>query len=321
MPLYAGFIGGAYRARSRNIDCSTLVNAYVETTKSNQNAKQGARIGTPGLRLATTASDVDSRGWFSQDGRTFGVVGTTFGEVDSSTNTFTSYGTIPNDGNPVSFASNGMGGQQLAIVGGGVLKIFTLTTNTLSSVIPLPLSNVPVQVAYLDTSFMLSEVDSVRVWFSALADGTSWDALDFFAVSQTSSNVIGILALKDRLWVFQSQTTSVYYDTGDTNNPFQPYPGSVMHEGAVTPWALALFGEEVLWLSQDTNGHKRMVTASDYNPVEVSTPAIDFALDSYTKTSDCEIVAVYEMEGHIFGAFTFPSADATWVVDLREGEW
>lgn len=233
---------------------------------------------------------------------------------------FAAIGTIPNDGLPVSFASNGRGGEQVALVGGGQLKIINLRTNTLSAAITLPLTNAPVMVDFLDGYFVLSEANTIRVWFSALEDGTSWDALDFFAVSLTSSNVVGIKVFRDRIWVFQSQSSLVYYDSGDADNPFVPYPGSVMQEGCVTPWAIVVLGEQIFWLAQDNQGRNRIVSAVDYAPVVISTPPISFALASYSTTADCEVLA-YEQEGHPFVCWTFPTGDQAWCYDTRTQQW
>lgn len=319
MALWPQFIGPSYRARSQAIAADRLVNLILEHTETDTEAKKATYYGTPGCKLMLTVATSGCRGGFSQDGRTFLVIGDTLYELNTALSVATVRGTIPNDGQPVSFASNGRGGEQLAICGGGVLKIFTFTTNVLSGVITLPLSNAPVQVDFIDGYFVLSEANTVRVWFSALENGTLWDALDFFAVSVASSNVVGIKVLRQRIWVFQSQSTVVYYDTGDADNPFAPYPSSLMQEGAVTPWAIAVLGESIYWLAQDNQGANRFVSASSYAPTVISTPPISVSLAADTTTASGEVIA-YEQEGHAFLCWTFPSG-LTWSYDTREQAW
>ncbi len=322
MPLWEAFTGGSYRSRSATISADVCVNMYPEVIETSGEAKHSVLYGTPGQRLLQTLSAAGNRTSFSQDGLTLTVSGGTLYQVDMTANTAASIGSIANDGLPVFYASNGRGGEQVAIVGGGELKILDLDTMTLSSAISLPLTNAPVMVDFLDGYFILSEADTVRVWFSALEDGTSWNALDFFAVSETSTNVVGIKVLRDRIWVGQSQTTLIYYDTGDSDDPFQPYPGSVMQEGWVSPYGVMISGEGIYWLAQDNQGRSRMVSASDYSPTVISTPAISFSVASYPSTEDVEMLA-YEQEGHPFVAWTFPSAPngETWCYDTREGQW
>ena len=74
---------------------------------------------------------------FYQDGRAWTVVADqvyelTFDATTGDVSGATALGTLPDDGLPVSFASNGDGGNQLAICGGGVLKLVELATRPAS---------------------------------------------------------------------------------------------------------------------------------------------------------------------------------------------
>ncbi len=322
MPLWEGFVGGAYRARSQSIAADDCVNLFPEITEISQETKHGTLYGTPGLKFLMTVGTLKCRGNFSQDGLTLSVVGQTLYVLDVSNGLSTAKGTITNDFLPVYFASNGRGGEQIAICGGGHLYIYDLTTGVLSAPVALPLTNIPVMVDFIDGYFVLSEADSIRVWFSNLEDGTVWDALDFFAVSVTSSNVVGIKVLRNRIWVLQSQSGVVYFDSGDADNPFIPYPGSTFQEGAVNAASITVVGESIYWVSQDNQGRNRMVSATDYAPKVISWPSISFALASYSTINDCEVMA-YEQEGHPFVIWTFPSAPlgTSWAWDLREEQW
>jgi hypothetical protein len=172
--------------------------------------------------------------------------------------------------------------------------------------------------AFIDGYFLILEANTIRVWFSALEDGTSWSGLDFFARSQTSDNLVAIKVLRDKVWLFGTLTSEVFYDSGDTNNPFVPYPGSIMQEGLVSPWAVGVQGDTIVWLSQDNEGRGRMVSASSYYTTRISTPALDFALASYPVTAIAQAeLLVYEQEGHPFACWTIPGI-TTWCFDARE---
>ena len=319
MPLIAN-VGGGGELQSRNIGADTLINLYYESQTLANSPKRAYLTRTPGLALWAVAGDVSCRGCFQQDGRGFAVIGATLYELDLINNGLTSRGTVANDGLPVFFSSNGQGGNQLAIAGGGQLKVFNLVTNTLSAAIVLPLTNAPGSLLFIDSYFVLAEKNTLRVWWSALADGTSWNAIDFFARSQVSDNVVGLLMLHNRILVYGSQTSQVYYDSGDSLNPFLPYPGTLTQEGAVSPYAMIVMGESSFWLSQDNQGQRRIVSASDYAPERISTPAIDNALAGYSSVNDCETLA-YELIGHQMVRFTFPKAGIAWEYDVREQLW
>lgn len=323
MALWPNFTGPAYRARSQSMADDLLINLYPEISENPVGAKQTNYYGTPGLKfLLTAATGVTTgcRGSFEQDNVALTTIGANVYSVNISAPSVTLLGTIPDDGKPVSYASNGRGGEQIVICGGGQLKVLNLLTMVLSGAIVLPLTNAPVMVDFTDGYFLLTEANTIRVWFSALEDGTTWDALDFFAVSLTSSNVVGIKVMRDRIWVFQSQSALVYYDSGDADNPFVPYPGSVMQEGAVTPWGIMVLGETMFWLAQDNQGRNRIVSAQDYAPTAISTPPISFALASYSNIDDAEAFA-YEQEDHPFIGWNFTSADKSWFYDMRTQQW
>ena len=318
MPLWAAFVGPAYRARSQTIDAETLINLYVETIASQGDVKKANLYGTPGSKFLLSVATANCRGCFSEDGVNLITVGSQLYSLDPAIMNATLLGTIPDDGAPVSYESNGRGGEQIAICGGGQLKILNLLTMTLSAAIVLPLTNTPVMLAFLDGYFLLLEAGTIRVWFSAIEDGTIWSALDFFVTSETADNLVGIKRLRDKIWVMGSHTSSVYYDSGDVVNPFVPYPGSVVNEGLVSPWAVGVQGETIIWMAQNKDGARRVVTGQYYAPTRISTPAIDFALASYSATDIAATeVLIYESEGHQFACFTI-GATATWCYDARE---
>jgi hypothetical protein len=323
MGLWKEFCGGSYASRSPTYDCEQTINLYPITIDSASNAKKIGLAQTPGLTLLQSVDTFSCRGCFHEDGRTFSVIGDTLYEIDIDANTATTIGTIADDGMPVSVASNGRGGEQLAIIGGGELKVFDFLTNTLGSAVALPLTNAPVQIGFLDGYGLLLERDSVRFWFSALEDFENWDALDFVARSQTSDHFIALAVLRDRVFALGSHTTEVYYDSGDADTPFLPYPGALIREGIVGPWAWAIEGEALYWMAADAEGRARCVRATDVQAQKISTDAIDYALASYPRLDNVETLS-YWQEGHGYVVWTCPTAETcgvTWAWDTKEEQW
>jgi len=324
MPLWPQFIGPAYTMRSQNIDDEAAINIYLETVESNPNAKKSTFYGTPGLINVGLVTDASCRGMFAQDGKQYAVIGSTFYEMTIAGSgpslmvTVTVRGTgLANDGRPVFMASNGDGGNQIAISSGGSLYIWNFNTNTFSGPITLPLTNAAGPVVFINSYFLLIEVNSLKVWFSEFEDGTTWNGLDFFANSNTSDRVVGMAVVHDNVRVFYSKTNMLWYDAGEADNPFLPYPGSVNEAGAVNATAIAKLGENIVWLSRNQWNVVQMMQVGTGDARVISTPAIEFALASYTTVADAEI-AVYEQEQHQHAVWTFPTADASWALDLRE---
>lgn len=306
-PAWSQFCSGSYTSRSPTLDDEATINLYPVTVESQSNAKQKALIGTPGLRRIMSVATTGCRGKFSEDGRTWSVIGGVLYELDLTTNTATSRGTITDDGKPVSFASNGRGGEQLAICGGGSLYVLDLETNVLTGPVAVPLTNALVQIEFIDGYLLLLEADTVRVWFSALEDFTNIDALDFWARSQSSDNYVAIAVVRDRIYAMGSASTDLMYDSGGADNPFVPYPGAIMYEGIVGPDAWATDGQALYFVAQNSQGRAYMVRATEGQAQPISTDAIDFAIAQATNLDDVEALC-YSQEGSTHIAWTIPCA-------------
>lgn len=330
MPFWAAFVGGDSTARSPNLDAEATINLYRETLASadaaagygaqSGNAKRAMLVGTPGLKLLMTAGDSGCRGKYSIDGRNFSVIGRTLYEFDPVLLTTTFRGTVANDGKTVSLSSNGRGGEQLLIVAGGQVYVLKLTTNVFTGPIALPLTNAPVQADFLDTYFLLTEANSARIWFSNNSDGTVWNALNFFTRSDVNDNVVGLKVLGNRIWTFGSRQTEIFYDSGSATTPFVPYPGTAINEGASSPWAIAVVGDSLVWQVAGPLGQGKIVRAASSALQAVSTAETGFAFSGLSTIADAETL-VYEQELHQHVAFTYPTADKTWVFDAKEGVW
>lgn len=323
MPLFAAFCGGSNVERSSVVDAELTMNLYPATVDAKASPTQQALIGTPGLRPLGTVETRDGRGVFTQDGRTWTVVGATLYEITFDPFVRIARGTIVDDGALVSWASNGRGGNQLAIVGGGQLKILNLLTNVLSAPVALPLTNAPVMVGYIDGYFLLSEKDSPSVWFCALANGLLWDALDFFTRSTASDFVVAMVCAQNRVFVFGSETSEAYEDVGDVDNPFQPIKGSLFEIGCAGAWTVSVGVSTIRWVGRSRRGGAVAYRLEGYNGTRISTHAIEAALEDAATLTDAEGLT-YEQDGHLFYALSCPSigiAGATYVVDESEGQW
>lgn len=320
MPLWAQFTGSSYQALSSSLSADQAINVFVESREIPGSPKQLTLYGTPGLKHETTLATTVCRGWFTQDGQTWVTVGDTLYERTAA-GTYVSRGTITDDGLPVSYASNGQGGDQLAIVGGGELKVLDLTTNVLGAAIALPFSN-PVMIVFQDGYGLINEADTPRVWFSSLEDFTMWDALDFFARSNASDNVVAMVVTRDRIAVLGSKTSTMYYDSGDADNPFLPYPGTTTQVGFIAPWTCGIYNDNIIGLARSANGEPRVVRGTDTNFSTVSTPPIDLFLANCATLDSAEAL-LYEQEGHAFFALTCPGSPEpvqTYVYDMLESD-
>ncbi|HEY1896707.1 MAG TPA: hypothetical protein VGG62_10565 [Terracidiphilus sp.] len=177
--------------------------------------------------------------------------------------------------------------------------------------------------AFLDGYFfVVPNPPTKTVYFSAINDGTSWNPLDFFVKENYPDNVAALFADHQELYVMGDlESTQVMRDTGAADNPFAPDPGAVMHYGCQAHFSVVRLGNGVAWIGQDVHrGSRRAFHAVGYNPVAVSTPAVEAAWALYSRIDDA--VAYTEMlRGHECWIITFPTANATWAYDATTGWW
>jgi hypothetical protein len=194
-------------------------------------------------------------------------------------------------------------------------------TNGVGTIAEMPVT--ASQGAFLDGYFFV--VPSPRnktVYFSAINDGTLWNPLDFFTKANYPDNVAALFADHQELYVMGDlQSTQVMRDVGDKDNPFQPDPGAAMHYGCQAPYSVVRLGNGVAWIGEDVSrGARRAFHAVGYNPVAVSTPALESIWAGYSTVRDAVAFTMMD-RGHEFWIITFRTANATWAYDTTTGWW
>jgi hypothetical protein len=100
-----------------------------------------------------------------------------------------------------------------------------------------------------------------------------------------------------------------------------PDPGAVMHLGCMAPFSVVRLGNGVAWIGGDVRrGVRKAYHAVGYNPVAVSTPAVEAQWAGYSMVSDA-VAFTYADQGHELWIINFPTADATWAYDTSTGWW
>jgi hypothetical protein len=219
---------------------------------------------------------------------------------------------------PVTFASNGAGGNQLAVCSAGVLYIFDLVTAAWT-VVPLPF--VPRMVGYMDGYFLANEVNTPKMWFSNLENGLVWSATDFFTRSSTSDNITGFAVNNRRIWVIGTKTTELFIDSGDATTPFLPMPGSVINEGTTSYASIISIADTVFWVGATKDfGLSQIFAATGLQVRAISTAGVSANISQAVYPDEAEALA-YTERGHVFICWTWPSYKVTWSYDVTEEAW
>ncbi|MGB1215819.1 MAG: hypothetical protein ACPG4X_20795, partial [Pikeienuella sp.] len=238
------------------------------------------------------------------DGMIYAAAGGALYEV-SSAGVSTNRGAVPDDEN-TSIAGN-FG--SVAVVSGGTYSLWdgtALTTPTGGAFTNFG------SVCYVGGYSVFTQLNGRQFQWSALADASTLDALNFqTADSRDDKNIRGV-ALNGRLLVFKERSIETWYITGQAGaNVFGRVAGGTIDTGLKDFNLLAEFPGGIFFVGDD--GIVYLMSGA-LQPV--STPPVETAV-SQSNPTHCYL---YEDEGHKFLCIRF-SDRPTWCYDLSTGEW
>lgn len=315
MARLPGFIGPSYTSQSRVAADDQTVNWIPAKIESGTGSADYVFDPAPGFRTWCTLGSTPTRGSFSLNGASFGVGGSKLYQLPSTRGgsaVLRASGLSNINRALVTMASNGDAGHQIMIQADSKLYCFDVLTDTLTLIPDINAS----AVAFQDGYFIALDSDTSSIYLSALEDGTSWDPLDVAQRNDSPDKWVAMLTPPKELWLFGSQSTSVYYNNGDAGFPYVPNPSVAIARGTPAPASVALLENAPIWLADDLT----VRLANGYTPVRVSTHAIEWAISQYTTIADAD-ASTYQDQGHSFYVLNFPTANATWTYDKTTGMW
>jgi hypothetical protein len=302
------FLGGAYEARSSNLNDQRCVNLYAEMTAPG-GREIGAFFGTPGMSEWQLLSG-QCRGMHVLGGFLYVVMDTTLYKINEDS-VVTELGTVNNTGYVV-FADNVA---EIIMATGGTGYLLTTATDVLTTIA----SNYPVgakTVTYIDGYFVVEEPGTRQFWQSDLLDGATWNALNFASKEGSSDNLVRVIANHRDLWLMGEQTCEVWYGNGQTPFSFAKNTNAFIEQGLAAVYSVANVDGSLVWLGNRGG----VFVANAYTPVRISTPAIEREISNYERVDDA-IAWSYYQEGHHFYVLTFPTVEKTWCFDASTKLW
>lgn len=307
------FVGGAYKARSTNLNAQECINLFPVIDK--QDAKEvTALYGTPGLASFSTL-EVESatstcRGIHVFAGSLYAVIGANVYRVNSAGGS-QDIGSIGTTSGPVFMDDNG---REILLVDGTDTGYLVDTSGNIDEVTDndFPMSG---SVTFQDGYFIVTHVNTGEIWISGLYDGNSWDALDFATAEGKPDNSLRTISNNRDLWIFGTKSTEVFYNSGDSDFPFQRISGAVLDVGLASAAAAVKVKGVLFWLTD----LGQIVQSNGYGYTPISTEHIDYAISGYT-ISDATMYT-YNLEGNDFVVTNFPTDGKTWVYCINTGWW
>ena len=214
------------------------------------------------------------------------------------------------------FVSMAYNGAQILIVDGTVYgKYVTKSSKAWNSInhVDFPAAS---SCTFIDGYFVVTRAGTGEFYLSTIYDAAEWNALNYATAEGRPDNLYRCLNANNSLWLLGSDTTEVWYNTGDANFPFARIQGAVIEDGTVGPTAVTIIKDQIYFLSDKLE----IVRTIGYQRQKISTLHIDTAIQTYSRVDDA-IAFSYAMDGHTFFVITFPTADKTWVYDLTTSAW
>lgn len=171
-------------------------------------------------------------------------------------------------------------------------------------------------VTTLDNYSVFTVKDSEEWFISAQGDTSTYSALDIAFAQANPDSLVVCLNYNRNLILMGTDSTEVWYDTGNLTFPFQRVDGVLIQKGCAAKYSAVVDITGYYWLGND----KIIYYSSAFAPIRISTFAIELAIEGYSVIDDA-IAYIYTQAGHKFYVLNFPTEGKTWVYDISTGLW
>ena len=217
---------------------------------------------------------------------------------------------------PVSAADNGLN----AIIVDGDLSAAQLNLLT-KAITPVVDPNFlgATRADFLDYILIFNEPGTPN-WYSTQILSTTFNALLFGTKTAWPDNIITLIANERQAWILGQYKSEIWTNAGTTPFSFQILSGNIIEYGIAGPYAVAKQDINIYWVSQSPEGARMALRGQLQGAQRISTNAIEEEWLTYPRVDDC-ILTTWQIRGHQFCEFHFPTADRTWVWDELTSEW
>ncbi len=288
-PISQGF----YVDESLPISSQQCVNLYPHIPQA-KTITDGALIGTSGISLAGEAYGAQPiRGlqvakysslptaaetaFLIDVDKIYQINDTTYGRSNVTGGTATILGSDPvitaSDGNSIMIVAPDVAGQFNAWIWAfGGSDLFRIADADF-------LGNVNF-VTYMDGYYIFSKTGSNVFFISELRDGRTYNALDFASAESDPDSIVALMPLNGLLYIFGAKTFEQWQNVGGSGFPFTKITSGVQQKGCTAPRSLVEFNTNLVWIGAGANERPAIWATNGGIPIKLSTPAIDFLINS-----------------------------------------
>ena len=285
------------------------VNFYYSPELENGGA---GLVNTPGLTLYKLFSaGTEVRGMWDMDGVLYVVAGNTVYRWTGGAST-TCTGNLSDATGRVWMCDNGT---QLMITNGTNGYYVTGTTVTQITDADFP---TPAALAFQDGYGIIVESGTGNVWISAYNDFSSWDGLDYTIAGAEPDDALSVFSSHRELYVFGTESTETYYNSGNADFPFDRIAGGYIERGIGASQTAVKADNAIVWFS-----NRRQVLATlgpGHSPTVISTPQLHKEFEGYTTVSDA-FAYTMDILGFTWYVLCFPTESKTYVYNFATKRW
>lgn len=306
-----------YPSKSIDQNQSQLVNMYL--TKDISKGKYDIiAYSLPGLETFCDTGQANVRTMYEQNDILYVIAGNKFYSINSA-GIKTELGTL-NTSSGFAKISTITGGtdlnNQIVIIDGTNGYHYNIGT----AVATFPIADVDfpqtaVDICSQDDYFIVLANNSMNFYISEIANGLSWNALDFGGKTGAPDKIKAIVSNQRRLYVMGTKTIEPYADTGDALFPFERVDGAFIHYGVAAKNSVVSCEEYILFLGKTADGGYRIMQLKGYDISVIGNEVLSTIIASMTTKTDA-VAYCYQKDGHTFYELTFPTDNRTITLDV-----
>jgi hypothetical protein len=202
---------------------------------------------------------------------------------------------------------------------------YTFATDALTT-LPLTGPQTFGQVGCINGRIITNEPGTRHWWFSGHYDALVWDPVAYYEAEGRADNIVTLLADHREIIVGGTQSVEVWVPSGrpfpdpQGIGPFMPMTNVFLEQGIETPYTLAALDNVVTFLGGSPRGEGPVWTLNGYQPVRVSTHALESAMAGMPTVGDA-IAFTARHGGHAWYFLDFVSGGQTWSFDTATQAW
>jgi len=304
-------LGEQSTSRVAKVNDQQTINLYPQA--ESPSAKSTITLlSTPGLSKITTIGTGPARAnpvrW---KGDLYGVSGSSVWKMNTA-DTVTIVGTL-NTSSGWCMLAGGRTNLGLVDSTNGYYTDGTTTTQIADADFP----NGATHINYLDGRFICADINTDQFYISADEDITSWAALDFASAESNPDDILAHITNEKDLYLAGSETMQVFYNSGNADFPFSPYP-NVIEYGIQSKHSLTKDESGLYMLAIKPGGGIAVVKITGFQGSQLSSQDETWTINQLTITSDA-IGGLYDMKGQSYYILNFPSEDLTFAFNTQTG--